>query len=29
MNLWDAITWIPANEIDHTVTLTWVITSGN
>lgn len=29
MNLWNAITWVPAREINHTVTLNWVITSGN
>ncbi len=29
MDLWNAITWVPANEIDHTVTLHRVITSGN
>ena len=29
MNLWNAITWVPANEVNHTVTLNWVITSGN
>ncbi len=28
MNLWNAIAAVPANEVNHTVTLNWVIMSG-
>lgn len=28
MNLWNGIASVPANEVNHIVTLTWVITSG-
>lgn len=28
MNLWNAITSVPANEVNHVVTLGWVFTSG-
>lgn len=28
LNLWNAIASVPANEVNHTVTLGWVITSG-
>ncbi len=28
MNLWNALPGRPANEVNHTVTITWVVTSG-
>jgi hypothetical protein len=28
MNLWNAVSAVPANEVNHTVTLNWVVTSG-
>ena len=28
MNLWNALPARPANEVNHTVTINWVITSG-